>query len=161
MRAGFWGYSSFPLVQQFTGPSVQNIAIDLSSMPLFLKAGGIVPERTNNATNDVQNPIDQVTFVVGAGSNGDYQLYDDQGDGIEYGQGQFATTDISYREYADQRELTIGNARGQHQGQPATREWSAQFVGVNSPQSVMVPGIGTLPENTTGIVGHITCRVAS
>jgi hypothetical protein len=137
--------------QQFTGPSVQSITTDLSSMPLFLKAGGIVPERTNNVTNDVQNPIDQVTFVVGAGSNGEYQLYDDQGDGTEYGRGQFATTDISYREYANQRELTIANARGQYQGQPATREWSAQFVGVNSPQTVMVPGIGTLPENTTGI----------
>jgi Glycosyl hydrolases family 31/Domain of unknown function (DUF5110)/Carbohydrate binding module (family 35)/Carbohydrate binding module (family 6) len=137
--------------QQFTGPSVQSISTDLSSMPLFLKAGGIVPERANNVTNDIQNPIDQVTFVVGAGSNGDYQLYDDQGDGTEYGQGQFATTDITYRETANQRELTIANARGQYQGQSATREWSAQFVGVNSPQTVMVPGIGTLPENTTGI----------
>ena len=137
--------------QQFTGPSVQSITTDFTSMPLFIKAGGIVPERTNNVTNDVQNPIDQLTLIIGAGGNGDYQLYDDAGDGTEYASGQFARTAISYREQANLRELTIDGAAGQYQGQPAGRQWTAEFIGVNSPQSVTVPGIGRLPQNASGI----------
>lgn len=96
--------------QQFTSPSVQSITTAFTAMPLFLKAGGIVPERTSNVTNDVQNPIDQVTLVVGAGGNGECQLYDDGGDGTEYASGQFAKTAITYREQTNHRELTIAGA---------------------------------------------------
>jgi hypothetical protein len=120
-------------------------------MPLLLRAGGIVPERTNIVTNDVQNPLDQVTLFIGAGANGDYQLYEDQGDGAEFAHGAFAKTDIAYREWGNQRQLSIVRVTGQYPGLPATRQWTAEFVGVNNPHSVSVPGIGALPQTVSGI----------
>ena len=45
----------------------QNVTTDLDTMPVFIKAGAIMPTRTDNVTNDVQNPLTKVTLDVAGG----------------------------------------------------------------------------------------------
>ncbi|HEY3715460.1 MAG TPA: TIM-barrel domain-containing protein [Jatrophihabitantaceae bacterium] len=119
----------------YTGPSVHAVTTGWDTMPVFVKGGGIVPERSDNVTNDVQNPMNKLTVDVAAGASGSYDLYEDAGDGP----GGSATTPISYAS----KTLTIGPARGRFAGQPSSREWTARFLGVARPSTVDVDGKST------------------
>jgi alpha-glucosidase (family GH31 glycosyl hydrolase) len=76
-------------------------------MPVFVKAGGIVPTRTDNVNNDVQNPLSKVTLTVSTGANGRYSLYED--DGRSSGP-KSATTKVRYTE--NDHTLRIAPAKG-------------------------------------------------
>jgi alpha-glucosidase (family GH31 glycosyl hydrolase) len=65
-------------------------------MPVFVRAGGIVPVRTDNVANDVQNPLDKLTFTVAGGAPGSFTLYEDNG--TTTNSRQHATTTFHYTE---------------------------------------------------------------
>ena len=131
--------------QTYTGPSVHDVTTDWNAMPVFVKAGGIVPERTDNVTNDGQNPLDKVTLNVAGGGSGSYSLFEDAGDG----HGSSATTTVDYTEKSGVRTLTIGGARGHFAGQVSDREWTARLLNAARPTQVRVGG-RTLGEAATG-----------
>jgi alpha-glucosidase (family GH31 glycosyl hydrolase) len=107
-------------------------------MPVFVKAGGIVPTRTNNVTNDVQNPLTKVTLTVSGGADGSYSLYEDDGTTTSK---QSATTAIHYTESG--HTLNIAPAQGTFTGQPTDRQWTAVFTGATAPATVTVNGTPT------------------
>jgi alpha-glucosidase (family GH31 glycosyl hydrolase) len=130
------------------GSSLQSITTDWNSMPVFIKAGGIVPQRTNNVANDVQNPLTEVTINVGAGDSGSYALYEDDGDGYGFKEHAFAMTPIAYREPFGQRQLRIGRPIGHFSHQVMNRQWTARFIGVHSPSQVSVDRRAIAPSSS-------------
>ena len=102
------GGNHFFTGRSYLGPSVQMVSSDLSTMPVFIRAGGIVPTRTDDVTNDVQNPLTNVTLNVAEGTNGNYSLYEDNG--TTTNPAQSAQTPILYR--ASAHAVTIGAAEG-------------------------------------------------
>src|ERR1700733_6974762 len=122
--------------QTFTGPSIQTVDTDLSTMPVFVKAGGIVPMHSDDVTNDEQNPLTKVTLNVAGGANGSYPLYEDNGKTTN--SSQSATTSISYRD-AD-HAVTIAPARGGFAGQVSQRTWTVKFMSATAPRSASVDG---------------------
>jgi alpha-glucosidase (family GH31 glycosyl hydrolase) len=122
----------------YTGPSTQDVTTDWNAMPVFVRAGGIVPTRTGNVTNDVQNPLNKVTMTVATGADGAYSLYED--DGSTVGK-QSATTAVHYTETG--HTLRIDAAQGSFSGQPTNREWTAVFAGATQPTTVRVDGTAT------------------
>ncbi|HEY3753652.1 MAG TPA: TIM-barrel domain-containing protein, partial [Pseudonocardiaceae bacterium] len=123
----------------YTGPSTQHVTTDWNSMPVFVKAGGIVPTRTDNVANDVQNPLTKVTLTVSGGADGSYSLYED--DGKSAAGGPSATTAVSYTENG--HVLHIAPAQGTYSGQVTDREWTAVFTGATAPTTVRVDGEAT------------------
>jgi alpha-glucosidase (family GH31 glycosyl hydrolase) len=121
--------------QTFTGPSVHAVTTGWDTMPVFLKGGGIVAERSDNVTNDAQNPMDKLTLEVAAGASGSYDLYEDAGDG----HGASSTTSVRHAGST----LTILPARGRFAGQVASRQWTARFLGVERPSEVDIDGRAT------------------
>ncbi|MEZ0068111.1 alpha-glucosidase (family GH31 glycosyl hydrolase) [Streptacidiphilus sp. MAP12-20] len=123
----------------YTGPATVPITTDLSTMPVFLRSGGIVPTRSNYVDNTVQHPLDQVTLDVATGGNGAFSLYEDAGEGNTYKSGQSATTPTSYADAT--HTLTIGARQGSYPGAVATRTWTIKFHDVASaPSSVTMNG---------------------
>ncbi|MCW2945374.1 MAG: alpha-xylosidase [Actinoallomurus sp.] len=122
----------------YTGPSTQNISTDWNSMPVFIKAGGIVPTRTDNVTNDVQNPLTKVTLNVTEGAGGTYSLYED--DGQSTAPNQSATTAVRYTENRRDHVLHIDPARGTFSGQVTGRQWTVVFTGATAPTAVRING---------------------
>jgi Glycosyl hydrolases family 31/Domain of unknown function (DUF5110)/Carbohydrate binding module (family 35)/Carbohydrate binding module (family 6) len=120
----------------YTGPSIQTVDTDLSTMPVFIKSGGIVPIRTDDVTNDEQNPLTKVTLNVAGGANGSYSLYEDNGKTTNWSQS--ATTSISYRD-AD-HTVTIAPARGSFADQVRQRTWTVKFMSATAPRSASVDG---------------------
>lgn len=121
----------------YAGGTIQNVTTDLNAMPVFIKSGGIMPTRTDNVTNDVQNPLSKVTFTVPVGAAGSYSLYEDDGTTTST---QNATTAVQFSQSGSTRTLTISPAVGSFPGQVTQRQWQAVFLNATAPTSVKIDG---------------------
>jgi alpha-glucosidase (family GH31 glycosyl hydrolase) len=129
----------------FTGPETETLSVPTSRMPVFVKAGGIVPLQaaTSHAQSAGSAPI---TLHVYAGGNGTFNMYDDAGTGLGYESGQSTNTPISYAENSNpvSSTVTIGPATGSYPGEPAGRTYTVDLIDLSQPSSVQVNGT-TLP----------------
>ncbi|MDO0929364.1 glycoside hydrolase family 31 protein [Streptomyces sp. TG1A-8] len=114
------------------GGATYDVATTLDTMPVFVRAGGIVTTRSDDASNDRQGPLNRIGVTVAAGAPGASTLYEDDGTGSAPGR---ATTRLRYTEHDGSRLLRIGPARGSFTGQAARREWTVSFLGVERPPS--------------------------
>ena len=129
----------------YSGPSTQDVATTLDTMPVFIKSGGIVATRTDNVANDVQNPLNKVTLDVAAGANGHFDLFEDAGDNTDGGS---ATTPIDYAEAnpangSPTSTITIGAQQGSYTGQIAQRAWTIRLHNVAVPPESVSGGTGS------------------
>jgi len=131
----------------YTGGSTQEVTTDLNSMPVFIKAGGIMPTRTNNVTNDVQNPLTKVTLNVAEGADGSFSLYEDNGRSTD--PKQSATTEITYSQTGHNQVLRISPMKGSYDGQVTQRQWTVVFTNATAPKMVRVNGVGVPAVNWT------------
>jgi alpha-D-xyloside xylohydrolase len=120
-----------PLWYDFwTGASMkggQEIEADapLNRMPLFVRAGSILPlgPEIEYAT---QNPGGPIELRVYRGANGSFDLYDDSGDSYDYQKGEHSIIPIRWDEAA--HRLTIGARVGTFQGMIDQRQFHVVFV---------------------------------
>ncbi len=122
----------------YAGGSTAQVTTGLDSMPVFLRSGGILTTRTNDVSNDVQNPLTQVTVDVAEGAAGHSSLYED--DGNTTVASQHSSTAIDYREHGRTHQVTIGAARGKFRGQVKQREWTVTFTNAVAPTVVSING---------------------
>ncbi|HEX2903596.1 MAG TPA: TIM-barrel domain-containing protein [Jatrophihabitans sp.] len=122
----------------YAGGTTAQITTDLSSMPVFLRSGGILTTRTNNVANDQQNPLDQVTVTVAEGANGSGSLYEDNGDTTDLAQS--STTTIKYDRHGRNHEVSIAGVRGHFAGQVQRRAWTVVFSNASAPTTVSIDG---------------------
>jgi len=85
----------------------------LEKMPVYVKAGSIIPFGPA-LQYTAQRPADTITLYVYPGSNGTFQLYEDEGVNYNYEKGSFSTITFKYNE-AD-KTLTIGKREGNFPG---------------------------------------------
>ena len=104
-------------------------AAPLSRMPLFVRAGSIVPvgpaiEYTG------ENPDAPLTLLVYTGASGRFTLYEDEGTNLDYQHGKYATIPISYDRATG--TLTIGRRSGEFAGMQQRRTFHIRWM---SPQA--------------------------
>lgn len=125
----------------FQGPATQTLTVPLDRMPVFVKAGGIVPEQApmGHVGADPSAPL---TLRVYPGAAASFTLYQDAGSGTGYAKGQSSLTSINTAQSANAAASTvdIGPARGSYPGQAGTRSFDVDIVGVSRPQAVLLDG---------------------
>ncbi len=99
-------------------------------MPVFAKAGGIVPLQSDNMTNSTENP-EALEILVFPGANGKFSLREDDGryapdGGIE--RMRVSDTVMSFDNASS--TLTIASAAGDARVTPERRTWTVTFRGV-------------------------------
>jgi hypothetical protein len=144
----------------YAGGTTQPVTTGLGTMPVFLRAGGIITTRSDDVTNDVQNPMTRLTITVAPGAPGTFSLYED--DGTTTDPALAATTRITYTEQADRHTVTIDPPRGHFPGQVTDREWTVKFPGVTAaPATVRVDHrfVGTDRWTWDGDTHVLTVRV--
>ncbi|MFB9905123.1 TIM-barrel domain-containing protein [Allokutzneria oryzae] len=129
--------------KRYSGPGVKTVTTDLSTMPVLLRGGSILPTRTDYVDHSGQRPLDQVTLDVATGGFGSFSLYEDAGDGNAYREGEFAQTEMRYTERMGTGTLTIMPRTGSFPGMTPQRTWTVNFRDVAAPRSVSVAGAGT------------------
>ncbi len=130
----------------FTGPSKQTLTVPLDRMPVFVKAGAIVPEQAP-MSHVGADPSAPTILRVYPGAAGRFSLYQDAGTGTGYEHGQSSRTAIATwpagRSYSGTTRITnveIGPSSGRYPGQPNPRRFSIQLERVSPPRVVLLDG---------------------
>lgn len=96
----------------------------IGTLPLYVRAGSILPYGP-----DVQYAMeksDPIELRVYPGADGDFTLYEDQGDGYAYEKGARATIPMHWDDA--KRTLTIGARQGGYPGMPSGHTFRVVFV---------------------------------
>jgi alpha-D-xyloside xylohydrolase len=100
-------------------------AAPLARMPLFVKAGSIVPigPEVQHTAEKLQAPI---TLYVYRGADGSFDLYEDDGLSYAYEKGEFARIPLRYDDASG--TLSIGARAGAFPGMVATRTFNVRWI---------------------------------
>jgi alpha-D-xyloside xylohydrolase len=116
----FWTGASTP------GPRAMVTAAPIDRLPLFVRAGSIVPLGPD-LEYAAEKPADPIEIRVYRGANGSFTLYEDENDNYNYERGAHATIRFTWDD-ASQR-LTIGDRAGTFPGMLQSRTFRVVFVG--------------------------------
>jgi alpha-D-xyloside xylohydrolase len=105
-------------------------------MPLFVKAGSIVPFGPELQYTS-EKPADEITLYVYTGADGSFTLYEDEGTNYHYEKGRFATIPMMYNEVT--KTLTIGERKGSFDGMLQQRKFTILWIDENSKAGIDVP----------------------
>jgi len=119
------------------GGRVIDAAAPIDRLPLYVRAGSIVPmgPEMEWSTEKPENPIEMRVY---RGADGDFTLYEDENDTYDYEKGVYST--IPFRWDDAKQTLTIGDRHGTFPGMLQTRTLRIVFVGENH-------GAGVGPED--------------
>jgi hypothetical protein len=120
----------------YTGPATVTISASLARMPVLLKAGGILPTRTDYIDHVAQRPLNQLTLAVAAGADGQFSLYQDAGEGPVTAS---ATTGFSWADAS--RTLTIAARAGTFPAAAAAVAYTLRLSNAVAPTAVRVDGV--------------------
>lgn len=96
----------FYTMEHFRGGQWLDVPVTLEQIPLFVKAGSIIP-MTETVYSTAQSGAKPVEYRVYPGADGEFTLYRDSGDGYGYESGEYTLTKVRWCE-AEQK-LYIGN----------------------------------------------------
>ncbi len=151
LPAGDW-------VEWFTGAQLKGggeieRSYTLAEIPVFVKAGAIVPQMPK--TRHIgDKPIDSLVLTVFPGAaSGSTRIYDDAGNSEGYQQSQFSWTAVRHSETApNTRTIEILPAQGDYPGMPRDRAYEIRLPGTWPSEAVALNGRG-LPYSATAKAG--------
>lgn len=109
----------------------------LDSIPVLAKAGGIIPMRCEEAIdNDLSNPV-EMNIKIFAGGDGDFCLYEDDGESLEYTKGAYVKTNM-FIDWQKRYLFCIEAAKGRLELIPAQRNYRLSFVGFANCEDITV-----------------------
>ncbi|MCM1451989.1 MAG: DUF5110 domain-containing protein [Clostridium sp.] len=119
--ADWWGYFDG---KKYKGGETATIEATLATIPVFAREGAIVP-----IGPDVQyaeeKPWDNLTIKVFPGADGEFTLYEDEGDNYNYENGAYTEIPMKWNDKA--RTLTIGQRNGEYPGMIENRKFSVEL----------------------------------
>jgi alpha-D-xyloside xylohydrolase len=108
------------------GGKFADVAATLDRMPLYVRAGSIVPMGPEEEYSS-QKPDNPIELRIYPGADGDFTVYEDQGDTYNYEKGQFATIPIHWNDAT--HTLKIGERKGSFPGMLENRTFNVVVVG--------------------------------
>lgn len=122
----------------YTGEHIQGgqrLIVDApyERIPVYVREGSILPFGPEMQYSD-ERPADSITLYVYAGSNGAFQLYEDEGTNYNYEKGKCSTIDITYDDSA--KTLTFGKRNGDFKGMLKERTFRIVYVTADQPRAL-------------------------
>ena len=111
--------------EKLTGGQTIKADAPLSQMPLFVKAGSIVP--TGPLIQHVDEGLNApLTLNIYTGANGSFEIYEDDGRSVKYEQNEWSRIPVSYDDATG--TVTIGDRIGSFTGMAQDRKISLRFI---------------------------------
>jgi len=101
----------------------------LEEMPVFLKAGAIVPMQSHIPGSRRLGRAEQMEVYVAPGANGFFRLYEDDGETLDYLEGTWCETPMEFSWSEQEAVFRILPAEGAAELIPAERRWTVHFRG--------------------------------
>ena len=119
------GWFDFWTERIFTGGQAIEASAPLETLPIFVRAGSILPmSPVMQFTDEIPNAPYEIR--VYRGQDAEFCLYEDAGDNYDYEQGQFAFVKLVWNEH--RAELVIGRREGTYVGLVRSREFNLVFI---------------------------------
>ena len=123
--------------ERSTGARSVTRAVDLATMPIYVRAGAIIP--VDPVRQYVDEPVSEPTTLrVYRGADGQFTLYDDDGISQEYLRGTFTSTRLTWSDRA--RRLTIAPRAPTGTSSAAAREFRVVLLPEGTTKSVRYLG---------------------
>lgn len=123
---GMW-YDFFTGLR-YTGGRMINMYRDISSIPVLVKAGGIIPTARLTHINDTENPS-SLCFKVYVGANNSFDMYEDDGISDEYKNGAYKITHTELIS-GDDTVFKISAEKGDF-APVESRAYTVEFIGLS------------------------------
>lgn len=107
------GWIDFWSGEKFAGGQSVHVDVTLEKIPLFVKAGAILPfgPKKQYASDDTGKPFE---IRIYPGADATFTIYEDEGDNYNYEEGRFATFDLVWKD--TERILEISERKGSFAG---------------------------------------------
>ena len=128
--------------KRFAGGRMVKRSFSLDQVPVYVKAGAIVPMQTPTLHTS-EKPVDSLILNVWPlmpGSRSSYSLYEDSGASVAYQYGQFARTPVAATQAGDRLTVEIGPVEGAYPGMAKTRGYQLRLPVDWPPVRVTVNG---------------------
>jgi len=114
--------------QCYDGGQELSTLAPLAYAPLYVKAGSIIPLGPDvQYTNE--KPWDNLDITVYPGANGEFTLYEDEGDNYNYEKGLYSTITFKWNDKAG--TLTIDKRQGSFPGMLTQRTFNVKIAGTS------------------------------
>ncbi|MCB2157006.1 DUF5110 domain-containing protein [bacterium] len=121
------------------GPAVITSLATLDEVPIFVRAGSIIPAATKRHRVN-EKPLDPAILHIYPGVEGEGRLYEDDGETIAYQKGSCAWTQFTQRTQDGRTVITIEPIKGEFDGLLTTRAWQLRLESTWAPMSVTCDG---------------------
>lgn len=142
----------WPTGKHLTGPATFGRSFSISQVPVYLKAGAIVPMQPKMLYTG-EKPVDPLTVNVWPlepGAKSSYSVYEDSGVAREYERGVFTRLPISAEQKGDTLRVEIGPVEGHFAGMLTHRGYELRLPADWPPASVNVNGVAVKQSGPLG-----------
>lgn len=122
--AGTW--FNFFNGEQVIGGAWSDVTAELEDIPVYAKAGAIIPLAPKSTWGGIENPAELDIYIF-PGADNAFDLYEDDGETTDYQQGKYAITKFELKGNV----FTIYPAQGDLSVSPAQRTYRIHLYGVN------------------------------
>lgn len=122
-----------------TGGSVVERPFALDEIPMYVKAGAIIPMMPKMNRID-EKPLDPMILAIYPGDKGSLSVYEDAGNDQGYKSGQFTFTDISFSRSGRKINIAISPVKGGYAGMPESRSYEIRLINTFPPKTVSING---------------------
>jgi alpha-glucosidase (family GH31 glycosyl hydrolase) len=132
---GFW-YDFFN-GEKIQGPGWQTVYGVLDDIPVFAKAGSIVPLSTQVGWVENENPS-ELELLIFPGADNKFELYEDDGETTAYLEGKLALTRFAQTWSDNSLTFTISPTSGDLNLVPKERYYLLKFRGIATPEEISI-----------------------
>ena len=132
--------------EYIAGGQKLNVSAPYERMPLFVRAGSILPVGPEIEYTS-QKKAGHIKLYVYTGADTQFSLYEDEGTNYNYEKGAFANIPMTYDEAS--KKLAIGAREGEFEGMLKERKFEVIFVSKSKAQAFN-------PESDKGVVVNYT-----
>ncbi len=100
---------------------------DLSYLPLFVRAGAILPMADASCQIEARQDKSPLTLQIYEGKEGSFELYEDDGTTLDYQSGAYTKLNIEAKEDAETLTVRIAPIVGAYPDMPTVRRVTARF----------------------------------
>jgi len=137
------GWHDFWTGARHTGPGGVTVDAPLERLPLFVRAGAILPMGPV-MQHSRERPLDELTLRLHPEGTSRFELYEDDGRTQGYREGRYARTIFECAVAPTEVTVRIGAPAGDMSVLPARRRYALE-LGAPAPRAVAVDGHGDLP----------------
>jgi len=131
------GWFDFFSGEFYRGDRLYGIYGDINHIPVFAKAGAIIPLAVQNEKNSTSNP-DEMEIYIFPGKNNSFELYEDDGETMAFEKGHYCLTQFSQKYDKKKMEFMINKPKGDRTVMLKRRKYCLKIRSILKPSCIEV-----------------------